>query len=50
MLNRLLLNKIINEDEILCRFLGDQGFEIEFNKESYTSYLKGLTDIVFNAK
>lgn len=50
MLNRLLSNKVINEDEILWRFLADQGFEIDFNKESYGSYLKGITDIVFNAK
>lgn len=50
MLNRLLSNKIINEDLILKKFLTDQHFEIEVNKESYASYLKGITDIVFNAK
>lgn len=50
MVNRLLSNKIISDDTVLQKFLTDQYFEIEFNKESYASYFKSITDVVFNAK
>lgn len=50
MLNRLLENQFVSKDKLLHRFLTEPTYEIECVKEGYGSYIKSITDILFNAK